>query len=167
MSGHDHEGFGKAACDHANNPRNRGRLDIFNGHSRITGPCGDVMEFWIYVDNGIIKKVSFETSGCGSSLACGSIASILAEGRQLEKAAAMDKREILDALGGLPPEMRHCAMLAAVTLKIACLDYSDSKKEDVSIQQQVDKELHESEEWRQAERKYRFIKLGQLKSKKL
>ena len=33
----------------ANDPHNLGRLEVFNGHARITGPCGDTMEFWINV----------------------------------------------------------------------------------------------------------------------
>jgi len=35
------------ARDHATNPRNQGPLKKFDGHARITGPCGDTMEFWL------------------------------------------------------------------------------------------------------------------------
>ncbi|MBN2654559.1 MAG: iron-sulfur cluster assembly scaffold protein [Nitrospirae bacterium] len=166
MADHDQEGFGETARDHADNPRNRGQLDKFNCHSRVTGPCGDVMEFWLYVQDDIIEKISFETDGCGSSLACGSMASVLAEGRKLDQAAAMDKREILDALGGLSPEMRHCALLAAVTLKTACMDYEGSRKTGAEIQNQIANELHESEEWRQVKDSMKVIRLGKLENRR-
>jgi hypothetical protein len=44
------------ACDHAMNPRNNGPLDRFDGNARITGPCGDTMEFWIVVQDGLVKR---------------------------------------------------------------------------------------------------------------
>ncbi len=31
-----------------------GPLAHFNGHARITGPCGDTMEFWIRVDGQLV-----------------------------------------------------------------------------------------------------------------
>ncbi len=53
----------------AKDQRNRGPHGIFNGHGKITGPCGDTMEFWVKVHNGKIEKVSFTTPGCAPSLA--------------------------------------------------------------------------------------------------
>ncbi|MFA4973967.1 MAG: P-loop NTPase [bacterium] len=118
----DAGGFTDVACDHAANPRNHGPLDRFDGHARITGPCGDTMEFWLTVKDGRVDRVSFETDGCGSSLACGSMATSLAEGRRIEEAAVLNQAEILEALGGCPPEFEHCALLAANTLTAACTD---------------------------------------------
>jgi Mrp family chromosome partitioning ATPase len=117
------EGFSAVARDHATHPRNHGPLEDFDGHARITGPCGDTMEFWLAAKNGKVERVSFITDGCGSSLACGSIATSLARGKRVEDAAALKQKDILDALGGLPAESEHCALLAADTLKAACEDY--------------------------------------------
>jgi nitrogen fixation protein NifU and related proteins len=108
--------------DHARHPRNFGPLENAMGNARITGPCGDTMEFWVRVEDGRITRVAFTTDGCGSSLACGSMATCLAEGRPLKDAAAVGQKEILDALGGLPREIEHCALLAADTLQAACAD---------------------------------------------
>ena len=116
-------GFSEVARDHATHPRNHGPLKDFDGHARITGPCGDTMEFWLIARNGKIERVSFITDGCGSSLACGSMATGLAEGKRVEDAAALRQKDILAALGGFPPEFEHCALLAANTLKGACGDY--------------------------------------------
>ena len=122
------EGFSAVARDHAVHPRNHGPLRDFDGHARITGPCGDTMEFWFAAGNGKVERVSFTTDGCGSSLACGSMATSLAEGKRVEDAAALEQKDILDALGGFPSEFEHCALLAANTLKAACEDYLHRRK---------------------------------------
>jgi Mrp family chromosome partitioning ATPase len=81
------------------------------------------MEFWLAVRNDKIEEAAFITDGCGSSLASGSMATCLAEGKQVEEAAAIRQEDILAALAGMPEESEHCALLAANTLKAACEDY--------------------------------------------
>lgn len=109
--------------EHAVRPRNNGALSNSNGHARITGPCGDTMEFWLLVHDGSVEKVGFITDGCGWSQACGSMATSLAKGKSIADAAVIGQQDILSALGGLPEEVEHCALLAANTLKAACDDY--------------------------------------------
>lgn len=117
------ENFSPIAREHAQMPRNLGPLADFDGHARVTGPCGDTMEFWLSVADGIVEEATFITDGCGSSLACGSMATVLAEGRPIEEAARLSQRDILNALGGMPDEIAHCALLSANTLQAACSDY--------------------------------------------
>jgi len=117
-----------AARDHAANPRNHGPLKNFNGHSRITGPCGDTMEIWLSVQDGLVKEASFVTDGCGPSVASGSMAASMATGMAVTKAADLKQRDILASLGGLPREHEHCALLAANTLKAACQDQLKNQK---------------------------------------
>ena len=78
------------------------------------------MEFWLLVRGGRLESVGFATDGCGWSRACGSMATCLAEGMSVGEATAIGQQDILRALGGLPPEVEHCALLAANTLKAAC-----------------------------------------------
>lgn len=111
------------ALERFQNPRNWGPLDPFNGHARITGPCGDTMEFWLQVADGRITKAHFTTTGCGPSRASGSMATEGAIGQPLAEALRVEQRDILEALGGLPKESEHCALLAANTLKAAIRDY--------------------------------------------
>ena len=50
------EALSPAVLERFDKPRNYGPLESFNGHARITGPCGDTMEFWIQVtDKRIIQ----------------------------------------------------------------------------------------------------------------
>jgi len=109
--------------DHAYNPRHIGPLEAADGHARITGPCGDTMEFWLTVRNGLVEKIAFTTDGCGSSLACGSMATCLARGRPLAEASAVTQADILRALGGLPEGTEHCALLASNVLRAACENF--------------------------------------------
>jgi nitrogen fixation NifU-like protein len=126
----EHQVFCPTVLDHARKPRNHRPLSSFDGHARITGPCGDTMEFWLVVRNDRVEEASFITDGCGSSLACGSMATCLAEGRRVKDAAALRQQDILGALGGLPKEVEHCALLAASTLRAACEDYLGHEKRE-------------------------------------
>ncbi len=58
----------ETARSHAMAPRNYGSMDDFHGNARITGPCGDTMEFWVTVRDGTAERISFVTTGCGPSL---------------------------------------------------------------------------------------------------
>ncbi len=108
---------------HARNPQNTGRLESADGSAVITGPCGDTMEIYLRLDKGgRIRKVAFLTDGCGPTLACGSMISILAKGLSPENALLISADELLHALGGLPPESVHCAQLAVNTLRAAVRD---------------------------------------------
>ena len=114
--------------EHAQNPRNHGSLTDFNGHARITGPCGDTMEFWVSAQDDKIEQIGFTTTGCGTSHAAGSMATCLAKGKSIKEVLKIQQKDILDALGGLPKENEHCALLAANTLKAACEDYLGTGK---------------------------------------
>jgi ATP-binding protein involved in chromosome partitioning len=111
------------AAERSHNPHNYGPLEKWNGHARITGPCGDTMEFWVQVEEKRIIRTGFTTTGCGPSRAAGSMATELAANRPLREAGFIEQADILGALGGLPKDSEHCALLASNTLKEAIRDY--------------------------------------------
>ncbi len=113
--------------EHSEHPRNYGMIEEADGHAIIKGPCGDTMEFWLSIEEGKLARVTFITDGCGASLACGSMATLLAESRTVEEGLELGQEEILEALGGLPAEFEHCALLAATTIHAACRDYLSSR----------------------------------------
>ncbi len=110
------------ALERFNNPRHFGPLDEWDGHARITGPCGDTMEFWLKIEDGRIARAGFITDGCGPSRAAGSMATELATGKLVKAALRIEQKDILHGLGGLPKDAEHCALLAANTLKAAIRD---------------------------------------------
>jgi len=109
-------------ADHGEHPRNNGPLREFTGHARITGPCGDTMEFWVFVQGGRVEQASFTTDGCRHSLACGSMTTCLAKGKTLDEALKLGRRDILGALEDLPEEGEICALLSSVTLHASLRD---------------------------------------------
>jgi len=53
------------------------------------------------------------TDGCGTSIASGSIVTEMAKEKSISEAGKITRRDVLDALGRLPEESEHCALLAA------------------------------------------------------
>ena len=115
--------------DHFLNPRNPGRISAPDGLGRITGPHGNTMEIYLKIKDGKVINASFWTDGCGCSIASGSMVTELAKGKGILEAQKITQQDILDALGGLPEDDLHCALLAANTLKEAIKDYLAFKKE--------------------------------------
>ena len=100
-------------------PRNMWRLSNPDAHVRYTGPCGDTMEIWLRLRGDRIAKATFDTDGCGASVASGSAVTILAQDLTMEQASRINQRAVLEFLGGLPEAFEHCALLAATTLRMA------------------------------------------------
>jgi nitrogen fixation NifU-like protein len=110
------------------NPKNLGEIEDADGFGRVTGPCGDTMSIWLKIGGGRILDAGFTTDGCTTSLASASMVTLIAKGSRLEEAQKISQQDVLDALGGLPDESRHCALLAANTLKAAIEDYLEQKE---------------------------------------
>jgi len=129
--------YTETVIDHAQHPRNVGSISNAVGFASVTGPCGDTMEIWLKVMVGKIKEARFWTDGCGTTIAAGSMVTEMAQGKGPAEASKITQKDVLEALGGLPVESVHCALLAANTLKGAIKDYL----------------LYKNEPWRKAYRK--------------
>jgi nitrogen fixation NifU-like protein len=121
--------YSETVIDHAMAPRNLGVMKYADGSARVTGPCGDTMEMRLKVSTDVIAGATFMTDGCGSSIASGSIVTEMAKGKSIGEAQKITQRDMLRALGELPDESRHCALLATDTLKAAIRDYIAKKRE--------------------------------------
>lgn len=115
--------FSEAVIEHALNPRNVGDIEEYSSLANITGPCGDTMQIWLKVKDDVISDATFMTDGCGTTIASGSMITELVKGKSLDDARKIDQKVVLDALGGLPEESEHCALLAENTLKKAIDNY--------------------------------------------
>ena len=121
--------YSEKTIDHFLNPRNLGEIPAPDGFGRITGPCGDAMEICLKVKDGRIMNTTFWTDGCGPSIASGSMVTEMAKRMNISEAQRISQHDVLTALGGLPEESEHCALLAANTLKEAIKDYLAFKNE--------------------------------------
>jgi len=87
------------------------------------GPCNDTVEFYLKIRDGIIERANFTTDGCGATIATASQVTMLIEGKPLEYAEKLKPEVINEALGGLPEDHKHCALLTTTTLLNAIQKY--------------------------------------------
>ena len=112
--------YSEAFKDHIANPRNAGELPDANASGEETNPvCGDRMRLSLRVSDGRIEAARFLAYGCPPTLVCGSVLTELITGKTIEEAARLTRKDLLDALGGLPSRKQHAAALALETLRAA------------------------------------------------
>jgi nitrogen fixation NifU-like protein len=121
--------YTEMVIDHVMKPRNLRSIEDADGFAKVTGSCGDTIKMWLKVKNNTITDATFLTDGCGTSVASGSIVTEMAKGKSILESQKITQQDVLDALGGLPEESTHCALLAADTLKAAIRDYFAVKNE--------------------------------------
>jgi len=116
--------YSEKVMDHFANPRNVGEIKDASGVGEVGNPvCGDMMKFYIKVENNVIKDVKFKTFGCGAAIAVSSMVSEMAMGKTIEEALALTNEAVAKELGGLPPNKMHCSNLGADALHKAIEDY--------------------------------------------
>lgn len=115
--------YSAKVINHWQRPINWGIMNNADGYGKITGPCGDTMEMSIKVKNNKIIKCTFDTDGCGTTIACGSIVTEMVKGKTIKEARKITQNKVLQFCGGLPAEDKHCVLLAANTLQKAIDDY--------------------------------------------
>ncbi len=116
--------YSEQVMEHFMNPRNVGEIDNPDGIGHVGNPvCGDIMELYIKVEDGIIVDAKFKTFGCGAAIATSSMVTELVKGKSVDEALKISNRAVAEALGGLPPIKMHCSVLAEEALKSAIDDY--------------------------------------------
>ncbi len=117
------ENYSPLVIEHWQNPQNMGKLEGHNAHAKVTGQCGDTIEWFLKIEGDFIREVSFLTDGCGSSVACNSILTVMIKGKTLEEALQIEPEDLLKIIGKLPQSDRHCAYLAVETMREAIKKY--------------------------------------------
>ena len=116
--------YSEKVMEHFRNPRNVGEIENPDGIGHVGNPvCGDIMELYIRVNDGIITDAKFKTFGCGAAIATSSMVTDLVKGKSIEEALGISNRAVAEALGGLPPIKMHCSVLAEEALKSAIENY--------------------------------------------
>jgi nitrogen fixation NifU-like protein len=123
--------YSEKVMDHFMNPRNVGEIPDADGVGTVGNPvCGDMMAFYIKVDNGRLSDVKFKTFGCGAAIAVSSMVSEMAKGMTLEEAKQLNRERVADELDGLPPNKMHCSNLGAEALHKAIEDYESRQAQE-------------------------------------
>ncbi len=122
--------YSKKVMDHFMHPRNVGEIKDADGIGEVGNPvCGDLMTFYIKVENNKIKDVKFKTFGCGAAIAVSSMVSELAKGKTIEEAMKVTNKMVVGELDGLPSQKLHCSNLGADALHKAIKNYLEKKKD--------------------------------------
>jgi len=118
--------YNEIILDHFRNPRNVGEMKDADIKTTEGSPaCGDQITLYLKVDpsNHNIIDVSFQSYGCASNIATGSIITEMVKGLPLEEAKKLNWQIVNEKLGGLPPVKVHCAVLAIDALHSAIEKY--------------------------------------------
>ncbi|NQT31730.1 MAG: Fe-S cluster assembly scaffold protein NifU [Deltaproteobacteria bacterium] len=116
--------YNEKVMEHFMNPRNVGEIEKADGVGEVGNPvCGDMMTFYIKVDNNHISDVKYKTFGCGAAIAVSSMVSEMAMGKTLEEAKKITPALVAKQLEGLPKNKFHCSNLGAQALNKAIDNY--------------------------------------------
>ena len=120
--------YSEKVMEHFMNPRNVGEIEDADGIGEVGNPvCGDMMTFYIKVDDNHLSDVKFKTFGCGAAIAVSSIVSEMARGKTLEEARKITPALVAEGLEGLPKNKYHCSNLGAQALNKAIDDYIEKQ----------------------------------------
>lgn len=120
--------YSEIVMEHFRNPQNVGRIEDADAKAVEGSPsCGDMVSVYLRVDPETkrIEEIKFESYGCASNIATGSIITELAKGKTLEEAKEITWQQASEALGGLPPVKTHCSVLAVDSLRAAIRNYEE------------------------------------------
>lgn len=120
--------YSETVLEHFRHPRNVGKIENADGKAIEGSPaCGDMVSVYINVEpkTSTISDIRFESYGCASNIATGSIITELAKGKTLDEAKRITWQEASEALGGLPKIKAHCSVLAIEGLRSAIENYEE------------------------------------------
>ena len=116
--------YNEKVMDHFMSPRNVGEIEKADGVGEVGNPvCGDMMTFYIKVDDNRISDVKYKTFGCGAAIAVSSMVSEMAKGKTLKEAKKITPALVAKELEGLPKNKYHCSNLGAQALNKAINNY--------------------------------------------
>jgi nitrogen fixation NifU-like protein len=114
--------FSDILIEHFHEPRNLRKMDRPDrtGQSAVSG--GGTFTIYLRLNGDQVTEATFEAVGCGVTVACGSMLTELVEGRSIADCKSVTPQQLTEALAGVPPDKRHCPMLAVAALHDALRD---------------------------------------------
>ena len=126
--------YNEKVMEHFTNPQNVGEIPDADGIGEVgNAKCGDIMKIYLKIEGDIITDVRFKTFGCGAAIATSSAATEMIKGKTIEQALALTNKDVVEALGDLPPAKLHCSVLAEEAIKSALADYAEKRGIDLGI----------------------------------
>lgn len=124
--------YNEKVIEHFKNPKNVGEIKDADGVGEVGNPvCGDMMTFYIKVEDDKLIDIKYKTFGCVAAIAVSSMISEMAIGKTIDEVLEISNKMVAEALGGLPPNKYHCSNLGADALKAAIEDYKKKREGNV------------------------------------
>ena len=122
--------YSNKLLDHFKNPRNYGKMKNPSGVGKVGNiVCGDLLEFYIKVQDNKVIDAKFMTFGCVAALGVSSVLTEIVKGKTIQEAKKITPKDIVREVGGLPREKVHCSVLGFEGLKKAIEDFEKKKVE--------------------------------------
>jgi len=116
--------YNEIILDHFRSPRNVGEIENASGIGEVgNAVCGDMMTFYLDIQDDVIKDARYKTFGCGAAIAVSSIVSEMIIGKTIQEVMKLTHSDISKELGGLPPQKEHCSNLGIDAVKKAIENY--------------------------------------------
>jgi nitrogen fixation NifU-like protein len=101
---------------------NIGSLKDPSAYARHQGGCGDILDLYLDVEDGIIRDAKYQHVGCMGLQASAAGLCEMIRGMRVDDAMKIDVTDIVNYLGGIPKLKYDCAELARDTLRKALRD---------------------------------------------
>lgn len=122
------EGFSKL-MDHFLNPRNVGTLPEPCYHVTVgDSKCGDFIELFAKIDKGRVLDLKYLVYGCMGAITTSSALTEIAIGKSVEALLNITDDDVVDYLGGIPENKKHCSLLGVQGLHQAIREYLENGK---------------------------------------
>lgn len=107
--------YQQVILDHNKSPRNFKKLEPASHSAEGYNPlCGDTIHIYLFVEDGLIKDVSFQGSGCAISKASASLMSTLVKGKTVDEAHILFEKfhDLITGKLGENPDIDELGKLA-------------------------------------------------------
>ena len=131
MSGTDI--YHEMIIDYSRNPLNFGKIENPDVTYHDSNPlCGDSIDIDLKVDDDHISDIKFHGKGCAICMACTSVLTEMAKGKEISEVRKIVKNDILSELGleSLQAVRIKCALLSLKVLKYALYTYMAKNNTD-------------------------------------
>ena len=112
--------------DYSRNPINYGKIEDHDVTYHDSNPlCGDSIDIDMKIDDDKVSDIKFHGKGCAICMACSSVLTEIAKGKNLEEVRKITKKDVLSELGleNLQAVRIKCALLSLKVLKYALYSY--------------------------------------------
>ena len=105
-------------------PKNAGGMKGANGTGKVGEVgCGDIMKFYLQIEDEVIQEARFKVYGCCAAIASADVVCDLVKGMPVSNALSLTSADVIEVLEELPSNKVYCASLAVDGIKDAIADY--------------------------------------------